>query len=118
MKLVISTLAAVAAATAAGAWADPPTSADPSQCISVIQIDHTEVPDDSTILFHLRGGRILKNALPQKCVGLRMSTRGFTYSAGSLDEVCGNLQTIRVNDTGSICMLGPFTPYTPPAKAP
>lgn len=118
MKPLVWTLGAALCLAAPGtvAYADAPSAEAPiSQCISVAFIDHTRVLDDSTILFYMRGGKILKNALVDKCVGLRIATRGFTYSAGTIDQVCGNLQTIRVNDTGQICMLGPFTPYTPPS---
>jgi hypothetical protein len=85
-----------------------------NRCLEVYQIDHTRVVDDQTILFYLRGGQVLKNTLSFRCVGLRTSTRGFTYVADN-DEICGNLQSIKVNDTGEVCELGGFQPYTPAA---
>jgi hypothetical protein len=81
----------------------------PNRCIQVNLIDHTRVLDDQTILFYLRGGEVLRNTLNGRCVGLRLATRGFTYVA--LDNtVCGNLQSVRLNDTGEVCELGSFTP--------
>ncbi len=84
-------------------------------CIRAYDIDHTEIPDDNTILFYMHGHKIWKNTLTDRCVGLRINSRGFTYSPtdpGS-DEICSNLQTIRVNDTGQTCFLGEFTPVPP-----
>jgi hypothetical protein len=116
-RAVAAVVAACLTFGAAGtALADETPRSDPA-CINVVMIDHTQVLDDSNILFFLKGGRTVKNVLADRCFGLRMATRGFTYVARN-DEVCGNLQTIRVNDTGSVCMLGPFVPYTPvPAAA-
>ena len=114
MKRALIPLAAALASIlgAIPAFADPQSSsADPDvagpRCVRVVQIDHTQVLDNKTILFHLTGGRVLRNTLIDDCFGLRLSTRGFTYLALN-DEVCGNLQSIRVNDTGTICQLGPF----------
>jgi hypothetical protein len=109
MKSFAFALAATLGLAAAPALADEPPL---QQCISVAVIDHTQVLDDQTILFHLRGGQVLRNTLADRCVGLKLSTRGFTYVARN-DEVCGNLQSIRVNDNGSICELGPFTREPP-----
>jgi hypothetical protein len=97
------------------ALADQASDASGSRCINVAWIDHTRVLDDSTILFYLKGGETLRNTLPDKCVGLKLASRGFTYVALN-DEVCGNLQSIRVNDTGAVCLLGPFTPEKPAPK--
>lgn len=89
-----------------------------SVCIRAYEIDHTEIPDDSTILFYMRGHKIWKNTLINRCVGLRTATSGFTYSPTdpATDEICSNLQTIRVNDTGQVCLLGAFTPVEPKPK--
>jgi hypothetical protein len=114
MKLLATTLA-MALGFAAGA--DPALAESAAEqagtiCLNVAQIDHTKVVDDNTILFYLKGGKVLRNTLAGRCVGLHIATRGFTYLARN-DEVCGNLQTLRVNDTGIICELGPFTPEPP-----
>ncbi len=112
MKYLAFTLAVTLGLAAVPVLADE---APLQQCLSVAMIDHTQILDDQTILFHLRGGQVLRNTLLDRCVGLRLSTRGFTYVARN-DEVCGNLQSIRVNDTGSICELGPFTREPPKPK--
>ncbi len=111
---------AVAGSMAASAAADEPAPAGRSVCIRAYDIDHTDIPDDSTIIFYMRGHKAWKNTLVDRCVGLKINTRGFTYSPTDpgTDEICSNLQTIRVNDTGQICLLGAFTPFTPTPKAP
>ncbi len=47
-----------------------------------------------------------RNTLKNPCPGLRFN--GFVYTIRG-DQVCGNMQTIRVLQTQEICMLGPFT---------
>ena len=119
-------IAAAAAAAPIAADAQSGLIAGPTQtaptgrpiCLEDNVIDHTQILDDRTILFYIRGGLVLKNTLTDRCVGLKMATRGFTYTALN-DQVCGNLQTIRLNDTGQVCALGPFEPYSPaPAQTP
>lgn len=114
MKLLATTFATALclAAAAHPAWAESEAEKDGTICLNVVQIDHTKVVDDNTILFYLKGGKVLRNTLADRCVGLKLATRGFTYVARN-DEVCGNLQIIKVNDTGEICALGPFTPEPP-----
>ena len=78
-------------------------------CISAIRIDHTEVVDDSTILFHMRDHTVYRNVLPERCVGLRTDTRGFTYApSDNNDALCSNLVTIRLNTYQAVCQLGAF----------
>jgi hypothetical protein len=90
-----------------------------SVCIRSYDIDHTETPDDNTILFYMRGHKLFKANLINRCVGLRLNTHGFSYSPtdpGS-DEICSNLLTIRLNDSGQPCLVGEITPVEmPPAK--
>ncbi|HEY1630386.1 MAG TPA: hypothetical protein VGF56_03685 [Rhizomicrobium sp.] len=77
-------------------------------CIRSRDIDRTSVPDDRTVLFHMKGGKVWKSAMMAPCAGLRF--HGFVYDASPNGDICGNLQTIRVITTGSVCALGPFTP--------
>lgn len=114
LKMILT--AASAAAMALGlsatlASAQPATiSSSGNVCLKSIQIDRTEVPNESTILFHMKDGKTWENKLRNgPCVGLRFN--GFVYVATPPDQICGNLQTIRAIQTGSVCVLGPFTPY-------
>lgn len=109
--------AALAALLGVAAQAQPAAKTDADQkniCINTWQIDHTSVPDARTILFHMRGGKIWKNTLVNDCPQLK--TYGFIYSPTPPNQICGNMQSIRVIQTGAVCMLGAFTPYTPPPK--
>jgi len=83
-------------------------------CLRVNEIKSTNSPDPHTILFHMINGKIWKNTLVNQCNGLQFN--GFSYTAAN-DEVCANMQSIRVNQSGNICMLGAFTAYTPPSQA-
>ncbi len=95
----------------------PAAAETPPVCISNIRLDHTEVVDDHTILFHMRDRSVYRNTLPQSCFGLRNDPRGFTYEpTDNSDRLCSNLMTIRLNSLGSICMLGPFVRVQTGAK--
>jgi hypothetical protein len=84
-------------------------------CLYTYLIDNTETPDESTIVFHMKDGKSWTNKLPRRCPGLRF--HGFSYVVRGNNEICGNLQSIRVLQTGNVCLLGPFTPSEtkPPA---
>lgn len=99
--------------------ADEPAGSGKQVCIRAYDIDHTEIPNDSTIIFHMRYHQIWKNTLINRCVGLKNNITGFTYSPTDpgTDEMCSNLQTIRLNDTGQVCLLGAFTPVEPAEAA-
>jgi hypothetical protein len=113
MKLSIAAGAALlawAVGTVPGMADDKPNK---SVCIKSYEIDRTVVKDDRTILFYMINRKVWKNTLINRCTGLPLSTRGFTYSPTNptTHEICSNLQTIVVNDTGQVCLLGAFTPY-------
>lgn len=115
LKMILTTASAAAMAIglmATSASAQPASvSSSGNVCLKTILIDRTEVPNESTILFHMKDGKTWENKLRNgPCVGLRFN--GFVYVATPPDQICGNLQTIRAIQTGSVCMLGNFTPYT------
>jgi len=90
-----------------------------SVCFPAYQIDHTSIPNDQTILFHMRGHKTYQANLINNCVGLKINSHGFTYTAtdpGS-DEICSNLLTIRLNDTGQTCLVGDIALVQPAAPA-
>jgi hypothetical protein len=116
-----ATIAAVAAA--AGLTSGLPAKAQDapkSVCFPSYQIEHTETPNDWTILFYMYNHKVWKAQLVNQCVGLRVNTRGFAYeptSPGS-NQICSNLLTVRLLDTGQTCLVGAITPYQPPVKGP
>ena len=86
----------------------------PVDCVSLNRVRRTEVIDDRTILFHLRGGDILRNYLPDTCPNLKREER-FGYSTG-VRRLC-SIDTITVLERNRIggftCRLGPFYPMLP-----
>ena len=93
---------ALAALCAAGA-----AQAAPPVCVASYRIDHTDVPDDSTILFTMRDHSVYRAHLVNRCVGLALDPRGFTYEPiPGNNEICENLLTIRLNTYGGVCLVG------------
>lgn len=112
-------ICSLAAALACGtAFAQPAKSEAPvkrprSVCLWTYMIDHTKSPDPNTIIFYMRGGKAWKNTLQYPCRGLRF--HGFAYVTRD-GQICSNMQSIIVLESHDLCMLGDFTPYTPPPK--
>jgi hypothetical protein len=106
MKQIALTLALALSACAA--------SGPPPVCLQSYRIDHTDVPDDSTIIFHMRDHTTYRAHTIDRCVGLSLDPRGFTYepTPGS-DEICANLLTIRLNTTHAVCLIGTIEKVSP-----
>ena len=104
MKTFIAALAAAMVAATSLAQAAPTT------CLQSNLIDRTEVKDSQTLLFHMRDGKIWRNKLVAACPDLKF--HGYVMNLGGQNEVCSNMQTIRILTTQESCMLGEFTPYT------
>ena len=81
-------------------------------CLTVGQIDHTDIVNDSAIVFFMKDGKAYMNTMRIPCSSLKMED-GFAYTTDTA-EVCSNSQTIRVLRSGNFCELGQFTPFTPP----
>ena len=112
MNLVTSTtLVALLFASATPANAQPAAPRPANVCINARDIQRTETPDDRTILFHMRGGKIWRNTLKSACPMLKISP--FTEVLNSGELVCANQQFIRLTLTGDQCVLGDFTPVAP-----
>lgn len=119
MKSVFAVgLLAVVSGLAVPALADDAAPKPKTVCLRSYEIDHTQIADNQTILFYMRGHKVWKNTLVAPCYALKNNTRGFTYAPSNpaTDEICSNLFTIRVNDTGEVCLPGVFTPVEPPVK--
>jgi hypothetical protein len=80
----------------------------PPVCIRTIDIDHTRAPDDRTILFYMKDRNVWRATLRSDCPELRFN--GFEYGPTPPDNICANLQTIRVLKSGAVCEIGPLTP--------
>ncbi len=121
MKAIVFA-AAIAAIAAAPALAQPYTPMGKAAPVCIRPFDtptgslvKTKVVNPQTILFYMQDGKIWKNTLKGPCRGLMF--HGFNFLTHQ-DEVCSNAQPIQVIETGEICQLGAFVPYTPPPQAP
>jgi len=85
----------------------------PRRCLTLMRIDRTEIIDDQTIVFHLKGDDIYVNELDQPCNRLEREGR-FTYRT-STGQLCSS-DTISVLESsgfgglqeGFTCGLGRF----------
>ena len=81
-------------------------------CLDTYRIQNTTVPNARTIMFHMKDGSVWRNALKNACPDLRFW--GFVYvDRGSLNQICSNQDSVKVINTGEICMLGSFTREPP-----
>ena len=64
--------------------------------------------DEKSITFVMNNGDRWRNDLPARCVGAKYN--GFTWVLRGSDQVCDNMQTMTVNTTHNVCVLGKFTP--------
>ncbi len=83
-------------------------------CVTLNQIRSTRVHGDSTIDFHMTGGRVLRNTLPNSCPSLGFEER-FAYKT-SIGQLCSVdiITVLRSPDLspGASCGLGRFQPVT------
>jgi hypothetical protein len=115
MESVVKSLAKFVLLIAVAATSVVPASAAPI-CLRTYLIDRTKVIDAKTVDFRMRDGTVYRNVLRNSCPGLLFN--GFVYVVRA-DEVCDNLQSIRVLQTPDVCLLGAFTkqpPATPQAS--
>ena len=100
-------VAALLAVASAPAYAQASATRPANVCLNVRDIQRTETPDDRTIIFHMRNGKVWTNRLRTVCPMLKVSP--FTQVLHSGDLVCSNQQFIHVMLTGDDCALGEFT---------
>ena len=111
--LVVATGCALVASTPVTARAaDPVEEQGAERCISLNRISSTEVLDDHTIVFYMRGGEVYRNDLPHRCPGLRRQ-QPFMYRT-SLSQLCDlDVVTVLLDHgfgftPGASCGLGRF----------
>jgi len=92
--------------TTSGAWAADYSDKTSTDCIYTYDIDYTDVPDEGTIIFHMKGGTVWTNKLPRRCPNIRFN--GFSYVVRGNDQLCGQFDAVRVLKSGSVCQLGEF----------
>jgi len=107
--------AALAALVSGPALAQTSTTMGNTTCLKTVLVDHTDVKDASTIMFTMKDGEVWKNSLNTPCTTLPHN--GYIYSPTVPDSICGNLQRIKVIQTGEVCQLGGFSSATPQKPA-
>ena len=101
---------ALAALLAAASGATPVSAAP--VCLETFRIQGTSVPNPHTIIFHMKDGSSWRNTLKNSCPDLKFW--GFVYSDRSaMNEICDNQTSVKVINSGQICMLGAFTKEPP-----
>jgi hypothetical protein len=68
--------------------------------------------DEKSITFRMRNGDVWRNDLRSRCSGIGFG--GFSWVLSGDDRVCEDQQTLRVLNSGSICVLGKFTKLPKP----
>jgi hypothetical protein len=113
---VVTFLSVISIVVPMAAFARAATLAVKPVCINGTDIESTSVPDDNTIVYHLRNGQVWKNTLKATCPNLKFE-HAFTEVIRA-SQICANAQMIRVHETGSICALGDFTLVSAAPKSP
>lgn len=114
-KLVLTALILVAGtATARDRNAVPEATpiGEPVSCVPLRSIQSTSVHGDSVIDFHMNGGKVYRNTLPNSCPSLGFEER-FLYRT-SLSQLCSvDIITVLTSpglSQGPSCGLGTFQP--------
>jgi hypothetical protein len=116
LPLALCTSVLIAAAATAAAEDKDDFDRTPRECVTTTAIDRTQILDDQTILFHMRGKQVYRNYLPKKCPGLKREGR-FMYQT-THQQLC-DIDTVTVLEqwggrfnAGFTCKLGDFQPIT------
>ena len=78
--------------------------------LTVHRVDSTKLIDARTLDFRMKDGTVFRNSLRTRCVGLKF--HGFSYVSRD-DNICDNMQSIRILGTGEVCVLGAFVKLPP-----
>jgi hypothetical protein len=86
-------------------------------CVSERDVVSTESKDGKNLIFRMRDGRTLVNHLKGTCNDLKFN--GFVWVLHGTNDICENVQSLRVLQSGQVCVLGRFDDVkTAPPKAP
>ena len=75
-------------------------------CIATRDITGTHSDDGKTLVFKLRDGTTRVNHLQGICSDLKFN--GFVWTVRGPEEVCEGQQSLRVLQSGQVCVLGKF----------
>jgi hypothetical protein len=96
-----------AAVLLAGVFAATAASAAP-KCLQTRDIQSATSTDGKIMKFTMKDGQVLYNQLQGSCPDLKFN--GFAWVIRGPEEVCENQQSLRVLQSGQICVLGKFGP--------
>jgi len=85
-------------------------------CLNSRDIVSTNSKDGRILVFTMKDGRVLRNHLQGACPDLRFN--GFVWVLHGNNDICENMQTLRVLKSGEVCQLGKFDPPTMKTPAP
>ena len=114
-KLILATLVLISGTAIArdrNAVPEATPTGNAVSCVNLRNIQSTRVHGDSTIDFHMSGGKVYRNTLPNSCPSLGFEER-FLYKT-SLSQLC-SVDIITVLQSpglsqGASCGLGKFQP--------
>lgn len=99
----------VAVLALAGLFATPALAA--KTCINSRDITSSKSDDGKTMVFKMRNGQTYVNHMQGSCPDLRFN--GFVWVLHSGDDmICEYEQSLRVLQSGQVCVLGKFDPPT------
>ena len=104
MKLSIAALALAGVCAATAATAAP-------RCLDLREIRSAKSDDGKVMTFTLSNGKTVYNRLQGVCPGLRFN--GFEWTIRGPQQVCEGQQSLRVLQSGEICVLGKFSDEKP-----
>lgn len=81
--------------------------ADAAICLRNRDIQSTTALDGKTLIVKMRDGKVWRNRLQGNCSDLRFN--GFVWVIHGPEEVCEYSQSLKVLQSGQICVLGKFT---------
>jgi hypothetical protein len=102
MRKVLAALTIVAAL--------PTSPAVAVTCLDTREIMDAHSSDGKIMTFSMRDGQTYINHLRGTCPDLRYN--GFVWTIRGIEKVCENMQSLRVLESGEVCMLGKFDPPT------
>jgi hypothetical protein len=95
-----------------GVFAATAASAAPNKCVRIRDIQSAKSDDGKILTFTMKDGTVLYNHLQGTCSQLKFN--GFVWVVHGGEEVCENQQSLRVLQSGQVCVLGKFGAPPPP----
>lgn len=109
MRLSFAAILLTGVFAATAAWAAPP------KCLNIRDIKSATSKDGKVMKFVMNDGKVLYNYLQGACPDLRFN--GFVWVIHGPETVCEGMQSLRVMQSGQICVLGKFGPPPKPAMS-